>query len=152
MTTTLAEYATFVIDQMSEDDKVRFTAMRDQWAEGLGLHLTGDEPFTISDLIQEIGHRLARDYTLEFDNGGGVTLYLGERLYAHHYDSADQAARDLRDYILGASPTDWEGDEPSRWDDESSPMCRYVSDVADISIYHGATEARVAEIILGVRA
>lgn len=45
-----------------------------------------------------------------FDNGGGTTLQLGEA-FAHHYDIAEQAANDYKEYIATGTTEGWEGNE-----------------------------------------
>lgn len=47
--------------------------------------------------------------TLIFDNGGGLTLQLGD--WAHCYDDMEQAARDYAEYIKTGSTEGWEGHE-----------------------------------------
>ena len=47
-----------------------------------------------------------------FDNGGGTTLQIGKRGYVHHYDTAEQAARDVKVLLDGGNANDWEGNEP----------------------------------------
>ena len=47
--------------------------------------------------------------TIIFDNGGGITLQLGD--YGHYYDNPKQAARDYNDYLVSGSTNDWEGHE-----------------------------------------
>lgn len=55
------------------------------------------------------------DFILQFDNGGGLTMQLGQS-YVHHYDNMKQAAEDLSAY-LGFSFVneewidEWEGNE-----------------------------------------
>lgn len=49
--------------------------------------------------------------TIVFDNGGGVTLQIGDE-FAHHYLYPEQAANDFEDYLNNASTTSWEGHEP----------------------------------------
>ena len=47
--------------------------------------------------------------TVIFDNGGGVTLQLGE--WAHYYDNPSNAAEDLRAYFDQGSTDSWHGHE-----------------------------------------
>ena len=47
-------------------------------------------------------------YKIILDNGGGITLQLGLD-YAHYYNDADQAARDLRAYIADGTTDGWDG-------------------------------------------
>lgn len=43
------------------------------------------------------------------DNGGGVTLQMGT--FAHYYEDALDAAKDLSDWIFDADTSSWEGHE-----------------------------------------
>jgi hypothetical protein len=41
------------------------------------------------------------------DNGGGIILQLGD--YAHSYDSAIDAARDIHEWLVSGTTRRWEG-------------------------------------------
>jgi hypothetical protein len=45
-----------------------------------------------------------------FDNGGGITLQLGDN-YAHYYDNPEQAAEDYKIYIQDGNADGWDGNE-----------------------------------------
>jgi hypothetical protein len=48
-----------------------------------------------------------KNATVIFDNGGGITLQLGD--WAHWYQDAAQAARDYAEYIKTGSTDGWDG-------------------------------------------
>jgi len=81
----------------------------------------------------EVEGEAAPPYTVVFDNGGGVTLWLPE--YAHHYDGyvgcIEQAARDLAVYLHNPDTSDWEGDDPAARFEDTDGYLVYDS-VADI--------------------
>ncbi len=47
--------------------------------------------------------------TLIFDNGGGLTLQLGD--WAHCYDNMEQAAKDFSVYLKDKNTIGWDGHE-----------------------------------------
>ena len=47
--------------------------------------------------------------TVIFDNGGGITLQLGD--WAHWYNDPEQAAEDYKAFLEDGNTSDWEGHE-----------------------------------------
>lgn len=81
-------------------------------------------------------------YTVRYvpDNGGGVTLMVKrgkKEIYAHAYDTARYAARDLLEIVDGENdPADWEGNDPGAWfeydaDTERNGGYRWFSGTAE---------------------
>jgi hypothetical protein len=58
-----------------------------------------------------------KDITIVFDNGGGITLQVGEGddRYQHAYDNADHCAIDIRRLLAGESTYGWDGNEAGNW-------------------------------------
>jgi hypothetical protein len=56
-------------------------------------------------------------YRIIFDNGGGITLQLGDE-FAHFYQDAAQAAEDLKSFLEDPDTSDWEGHEEEAMDCE----------------------------------
>ena len=54
------------------------------------------------------------NYTIIFDNGGGITLQIGD--WAHWYQNPRYAADDFRTYILTGNTDGWDGYEKEAFD------------------------------------
>jgi hypothetical protein len=50
------------------------------------------------------------DLEVIMDNGGGITVQCDE--FAHRYDDAKQAARDVKAILEGDDTSDWDGNNP----------------------------------------
>lgn len=74
-----------------------------------------------------------------FDNGGCITLQLPG--FAHVYDSAEQCADDIREWLDSKNTSDWDGDEgdavfePSYNDIQNNGY--YIVDIEDIEEING---------------
>lgn len=87
------------------------------YAEGSGLFTLKIRHELISGVntIEDLSASFESDYYASldgrviFDNGGGITLQLGE--YAHYYQSESQAAEDLFTYLTDGNTDDWDGHE-----------------------------------------
>ncbi len=84
-------------------------------------------------VYEETEGEAAPPYTVVFDNGGGVTLWLPD--YAHHYDGyvgyIEQAAHDLAVYLHNPDTSDWDGNDPDARFEDTDGYLVYDS-VADI--------------------
>lgn len=49
-------------------------------------------------------------YILQFDNGGGLTMQLGDD-FVHHYDDMAHAYNDLSAHLSGETTAGWDGNE-----------------------------------------
>lgn len=58
----------------------------------------------------------AKDIEIVCDNGGGITLMIcegdGLDTFVHNYNDAEQAARDIKDYLDEGTADGWDGHEP----------------------------------------
>lgn len=88
---------------------------REGWIESYGAEELEERGLTAEEAFEEDeGDTLIElDTTHErviFDNGGGVTVQLLD--WAHYYQDAKQAARDVAAWLKSHNTSDWEGHEP----------------------------------------
>lgn len=84
-----------------------------------------DVVVVIRDQTEPTAILLPSKLEIVFDNGGGVTIQSPG--FAHYYDDAAQAARDVRAYLDSESTDDWDGDDMAAYVDSDHAAYRVLS-------------------------
>lgn len=56
------EFAAQIVDQMGDEDRASYR--RDDWAEGLGLQMEGDENYSLEELLDAVDDLIAQETTM----------------------------------------------------------------------------------------